>query len=114
MDSRRRGDVVLVDFDRSVGSEAKRRRPAVVVSNDANNRFAPVLTVVPITSNVQRVYPFDVFLPKSAGLDKDSKAMANQTRTIARERVGRRRGALDDDRMRLLEDAILLHLGLER
>src|SRR5262245_38003544 len=84
----RRGEIRLVDFDPSLGSEANKRRPAVVVSNDGANTIASqlgrgVLTVVPVTSNVSRVYPFQVLLPASeVGLDRESKAQAEQIRSI--------------------------------
>lgn len=76
----RRGDVVLVNLDPVRGAEASKRRPAVIVSNDAANATAVrlgrgVVTVVPVTSNVQRLYPFQVLLPASqTRLPEDSKA----------------------------------------
>ena len=78
----RRGDIYLVDLEPSRGSEANKKRPAVIVSNDAANRAAEktgrgVVTVVPITSNIARVYPFQVFIPASgSGLHADSKSQA--------------------------------------
>lgn len=80
----RRAEVRLVDLDPARGAEANKRRPAVIVSNDAANRTATrlgggVLTVVPVTSNVERVYPFQVLLASgTAGLTRDSKAQAEQ------------------------------------
>jgi mRNA interferase MazF len=103
-----------VSFDPTLGSETRRRRPAVVVSNDASNRFAPIVTVVPVTSNVEKVYPFEVLLPKRLGLARDSKAMANQIRTVSKERLGRRLCALPPEVVAQIEEAILLHLGIDR
>jgi len=114
MDSIRRGDVFLVDFDPTIGSETRKRRPAVVMSNDANNRFAPIVTVVPVTSNVEKVYPFEARLSRRTGLSRDSKAMANQIRTVSKERLGRRLCSLPSEAVARIEDAILLHLGIER
>ena len=94
----RRGDIHSVDLDPARGSEANKRRPAVIVSNDAANATAGrlgrgVITVVPVTSNVERVYPFQVLLPSAdTGLDRDWKAQAEQVRSIAVERVGGRVG----------------------
>jgi len=74
-----RGEIYLVDLDPARGSEASKRRPAVVVSNDAANATAArlgrgVVTVVPVTSNLDRVHPFQVRLPaEETGLDRDSK-----------------------------------------
>jgi mRNA interferase MazF len=114
----RRGEVRVVDFDPARGSEAAKRRPAVIVSNDQANSVAQrlgkgVLTVVPITSNVQRVYPFQVFLPAgTASLRIDSKAQAEQVRAIAIGRIGELLGVAPASIMRSLDQALRLHLAL--
>lgn len=114
----RRGDIHLVDLDPVRGSEANKRRPAVIVSNDAANTTADrlgrgVITVVPVTSNVDRVYDFQVALPSAAtGLERDSKAQAEQIRSVAVERIGARLGTVPDAILRDLEVAIRLHLGM--
>jgi mRNA interferase MazF len=63
MASIRRGEIFLVNFDPTIGSEAKKTRPAVVVSNDINNAHSPIVFISPITSNVTRVYSFEVEVP---------------------------------------------------
>lgn len=114
----RRGDIYLVDLEPVRGSESNKTRPAIVVSNDAANRTADrtgrgVVTVVPITSNVERVFPFQVLLTASAcGLRSDSKAQAEQVRSVAAERLERRIGAVPKAALRLLDEALRLHLGL--
>jgi mRNA interferase MazF len=114
----RRGEVRMVDLDPVRGAEAAKRRPAVIVSNDAANTSAArlgrgVLTVVPITTSLERVYPFQVRLPEGAGgLPRDSKAQAEQVRSIDAERVGKQLGRLPDDLMRALDDALRLHLAI--
>jgi mRNA interferase MazF len=114
----RRGDIHSVDLDPARGSEANKRRPAVVVSNDAANATAGrlgrgVITVVPVTSNIERVYPFQVLLPAAeTGLDRDAKAQAEQIRSIAVERVGNRLGLVPNSIMRDVDEALRLHLGL--
>ncbi len=114
----RRGDIHSVDLDPVRGSEANRRRPAVIVSNDAANATASrlgrgVITVVPVTSNVQHLYPFQVLLPAAAtGLERDSKAQAEQVRSIAVERVGERLGVVPNAIMLDVDEAVRLHLGL--
>ncbi len=108
----------MVDLDPVRGSEASKRRPAVIVSNDGANTTAArlqrgVITVVPVTSNVARIYPFQVMLPAAqCGLPRDSKAQAEQVRSITVERVGRRVGQLPASLVSDLEDALRLHLGL--
>ena len=113
-----RGEIRMVYLDPVRGSEASKRRPAVIVSNDGANTTAARLqrgfiTVVPVTSNVARIYPFQVMLPAAqCGLPRDSKAQAEQMRSIAVERVGRRVGQLPSSLVSDLEDALRLHLGL--
>jgi mRNA interferase MazF len=113
-----RGEIRLVDLDPARGSESSKRRPAVIVSNDGANAAAArlnrgVITVVPVTSNVTRVYPFQVMLPASdCGLPRDSKAQAEQVRSVSVERIGRRVGEVPSSLMSDLEDALRLHLGL--
>ena len=114
----RRGDIALVDLALSRGSEANKTRPAVLVSNDGANTAAArlgrgVLTIVPLTSNLGRVYPFQVLLPAVAtGLKADSKAQAEQVRSIDVARVGRRVGRVPPPIMRAIDEALRLHLAL--
>ena len=114
----RRGDIVAVSLDPARGSEAGKTRPAVVVSNDAANAAASrlargVITVVPITSNVARVYPFQVLLRAAqTGLRNDSKAQAEQVRSVAVERLGKQIGRLPAAAMAELEEALRIHLAL--
>ena len=114
----RRGEIRMVDLEPVRGSEADKSRPAVVVSNDGANETAArlgrgVVTVVPITSTTTRVFPFQVLLPATAtGLTSDSKAQAEQVRSIAVERVGRRVGTLTAELSEALDEALRLHLGL--
>jgi mRNA interferase MazF len=110
----RRGEIYYADLTPTVGAEINKRRPVLVVSNDANNRVASTVTVLPITSNVSRVYPFELLLtPRESGLPKPSKAQAQQIRTISKERVrGAAVGRLNVALMRKAEDAMRLHLDL--
>ena len=114
----RRGDIHLVDLSPARGSEANKRRPAIIVSNDGANATARrlgrgVITVVPVTSNVERVYPFQVLLSAAeTGLERNSKAQAEQIRSVAVERVGVRLGVVPAALMLELEEAQRLHLGM--
>lgn len=114
----RRGDLHWVDFEPIRGAEANKTRPAVVISNDAANRSAQrggrgVVTVVPVTSNVERVHPFQVLLRAAdCGLPNDSKAQAEQVRAVAVNRVGNRIGTLPRNALAALEKALRLHLHL--
>ncbi len=113
-----RGEIRLVDLEPVRGSEANKRRPAVIVSNDGANATAArlnrgVITVVPLTSNVTRVYPFQVMLPApDCALRRDSTAPAEQVRAVAMERLGGRLGQLPTSLMSDLDDALRLHLDL--
>lgn len=113
-----RGEIRLVDLDPVRGSEANSRRPAVIVSNDRANATAArlghgVVTVVPVTSNTDRIFPFQTLLPAATtGLRQDSKAQAEQVRSIAVERLGAVLGRAPADAMADLDDALRLHLQL--
>jgi mRNA interferase MazF len=114
----RRGEVRLVDLDPVRASEADKRRPAVVVSNDRANAAAErrgrgVVTVVPLTSNTKRVFPFQVLVPAEAGgLRVPSKAQAEQVRSVAVERLGPALAHLPTGIMVQIDAALRLHLGL--
>ncbi|MQA35128.1 type II toxin-antitoxin system PemK/MazF family toxin [Modestobacter roseus] len=114
----RRGEVRLVDLDPVRGNEASKRRPAVLVSNDRANATAArlgrgVVTIVPVTSNVTRVFPFQALLPADrTGLPADSKAQAEQVRSVAVERIGPVLGQVPLDLMGELDDALRVHLQL--
>ena len=114
----RRGEIVTVSLGPGRGAEASKTRPAVVVSNDAANAAATrlgrgVITVVPVTSNTGRVYPFQVLLPADqTGLPHDSKAQAEQIRSVAIERIGHQVGLLPPPLVTALDQALRVHLSL--
>jgi mRNA interferase MazF len=114
----RRGDIHLVDLEPASGSEADRQRPAVIVSNDVANTTATrfgrgVITVVPLTGNLAHVYPFQVLLPAArTGLLRDSKAQAEQVRSVDVSRVGERLGLVPSALLSRVEDALRIHLDL--
>jgi len=104
----KRGEIHYADLNPTIGTEIDKRRPVLIVSNDANNRAASTVTVLPITANVAKVYPFEVAIGREqSGLPKDSKIQAQQIRTIAKQRItGRAVGRLEMDRMRAVDAAI--------
>ena len=114
----RRGEVRLVDLDPARREEAGKQRPAIVVSNDRANAVATrtgrgVVTVVPVTSNVSRVYPFQVLIPEGvAGLRVDSKAQAEQVRSVAVDRLGPAFGRVPVEVADRIDAALRLHLAL--
>ncbi len=114
----RRGEIHLVDLDPVRGAEASKRRPSVIVSNDGANITATrlgrgVVTVVPVTSNIARIHPFQVLLRAAAtGLQRDSKAQAEQVRSVAVERIGTRVAVVPASLMTQLDEALRLHLSL--
>lgn len=114
MVSIKRGEVFLVNFDPTVGAEAKKTRPAVVVSNDINNAHSPIVSISPITSNVTRVYSFEVEIPVgTAGLRTRSKVMVNQTRAVDKIRLIKKLGQLPAQIMADVDQALKLHYDLE-
>ena len=114
----RRGEIWQVDLDPARRSEADKHRPAVIVSNDAANSTAEqlgrgVLTVVPVSSNLRRVYPFQVLLPADeTGLRVDSKALAEQVRSVDAQRLVKLIATVPLHLMTALDDALRLHLSL--
>jgi len=114
----RRGEIRLTDLEPTRGTEANKRRPAVIVSNDRANEVAErlghgVVTVVPVTSKVTRVYPFQTLLSAEAtGLRVDAKAQAEQVRSVSVERLGGVVGRVPAQLMAALDDALRLHLQL--
>jgi mRNA interferase MazF len=114
----RRGEIRWVDLDPTRGAESNKRRPVVIVSNDGANTTASrlgrgVVTVVPVTSNVERIYPFQTVLSaRNTGLPADSKAQAEQVRSVAVERIGALIGSLSGEDITALDEALRLHLAL--
>ncbi len=114
----RRGEVWLTDLDPARGSEANKRRPAIIVSNDRANATAArlgrgVITVVPVTSKITRVFPFQVLLrAELTELRVDSKAQAEQVRAVSVERLGPVLGRLPASIMEEVDEALRLHLQL--
>jgi mRNA interferase MazF len=113
----RRGEIRLVDLEPVRGSEADKRRPAVIVSNDGANATAArlgrgVVTVVPVTSNVRQVFPFQVLLLASdTGLSEESKAQAEQICSVAVQRLGDRVGVVPLPDLARLDEALRIHLA---
>jgi len=110
----KRGEIYLTVLDPVVGREISKTRPVVVVSNDKNNEFSATVTILPLTSrNLQKIYPFELFLPKGAGnLPKDSKVKADQIRTLDRSRLLTLIGKLEREEIIQLEKAVKIHLEL--
>lgn len=104
-----RGEVWWVEFDPSVGSEIRKTRPAVVVSNDSANRNLSRVVVVPLTSNTGRVYPGEAVV--TAG-GQSSKAMADQIMAADKTRLKSRLGVISKVDMLAVEEAIKVHLAL--
>lgn len=113
-----RGEIRLVDLDPARRGEADKRRPAMLVSNDGANTTAArlgrgVVTVVPVTASIDKVYPFQVLLAATeTGLERDSKAQAEQVRSLSIECVSDKIGSVPPVLMQAIEDALRLHLAL--
>ena len=110
----KRGDVYLVSFDPTVGSEIRKTRPAVVVQNDISNRYSPITIVAAITSQFgEPLYPTEVLIQSGqAGMRAASVVLLNQIRSIDRRRLIRKLGALSDTTMVQVDDALRVSLGL--
>ena len=105
----KRGDIYWVKLDPIEGVEIGKTRPAAVISNNINNELADTITVLPITSSVGKVYPFEVFIPKGiAKLPEDSKVKANQIRTVDKKRIKDLIGILPDTILSEIEKAVMI------
>jgi mRNA interferase MazF len=107
----RRGEVWWVSFDPAIGGEIQKTRPAVVISNDAANSALNRVVVIPLTSNVSKLYPGEAFVTLK---QEQRKAMSDQVMTVSKLRLRSRLGALAASDMSAVEEALLLHLAIRR
>lgn len=107
----KRGDVWWVAFEPALGSEVRKTRPAVIVSNDSANLHLARVVVIPMTSNTERVYPGEALVDVAGA---QSKVMSDQIMAADKSRLKTLIGRLSRVDMRRVESALSLHLGLPR
>ena len=109
----KRGDIYLVNFDPTVGSEIKKTRPALILQNDIANEHSPITIVAAITSKFDdKLYPTEVLIPQgTGGLSTDSIVLLNQIRSIDKRRLVKKLGAVTPSTMMRVDRAIQISLG---
>lgn len=111
----RRGEIWEVSLEPVVGHEIGKTRSALVISNDKNNEYSSTITLIPLTSSMQKIYPFEVSISKEdSGLPLDSKIKCNQIRTVDRLRLHKLVGEISFENIKKVEEAILIHIGISR
>ena len=110
----KRGDVYVVDFDPSRGSEIAKTRPAIILQNDIANRYSPVTIVAAFTSQFgEKRYPTEVLVqPPEGGLTTESVVLLNQLRTVDKSRLRKRLGAVNAATMAKVDRALAVSIGL--
>lgn len=109
-----RGEIFIVDFDPTIGSEIQKKRPALIIQNDISNEYSPVTIVAAISSyGGDELYPTEVLIQKNeSGLTVDSVVLLNQIRTIDKKRLSKKIGSIKISTMQKIDQALELSLGI--
>jgi mRNA interferase MazF len=111
----KRGEIWQVSLELVIGIEIGKTRPALVISNDKNNEYSLTITLIPITSSIEKMYPFEVYISaEDSGLTSDSKIKCNQIRTVDKLRLLKLTGRISAEIIKKVEEALLIHIGISK
>mgnify|MGYP001576034596 CR=1 FL=1 len=114
MNDIKRGEIWLANLDPAIGHEIKKTRPVIIIQNNTGNKYSPLTIVAPLTSQrMEKIYPVEVLLTlNNADVDKDSKVLLSQIRTIDKRRLIKKMGNVNLETIELIDEALKISLGL--
>jgi mRNA interferase MazF len=107
----KRGDIYRVVLDPTVGREIKKTRRCVVISNNQQNLYSPLLIIIPTTSDMDKLYSWEVVIHSEG---KNRKILTDQIRSVDRKRLREYKGQVSYETLTKIEKALSVVLALKK